>query len=532
MKKLEWHITVKTCICAHPPRPPPTMLFNACGRRVILFLMSRSTLKFGGSGGKRWPTSPDALHWTLQDTPGIKSFDGLGRTFCSLLVRGITFFTSTISVDACRNFLTMCVVSYAIHVRSCLGSSFNFARRQSTPRAAQSRPHLRRLRSSHETMPKVVKKHGRKEKAYTHVDATEARLIRRMSEEGLRWTKIRKITGRGNGAIEKALHTKPPATTTAPTVGRPKVVTPQVFKLLTKSCQALQKETGGLEEVTVAMLKAHAGVEASDRKVLEAFHENGVRFRKLKEKLILSKEDVRSRFCWGNKRLRRSKALWVKKPHATIDTKHFQLFRCRVGRDFAARRAVRGAYQKKGKKGGLVQPHLVKHKPTLNFPAKGVKVNAAVVDGRIRMWEYVNGNWNGAEAARMYKGPLLKALRKAFPHHSPTSKWCVLEDNDPSGYKSSKGLATKKEANIVTDDLPKRSPDLNVLDYSLWKTIDMRMRIQERDFPKKKETKTEFMARLRHTALTLPTAVVQKAVRDMHRRVRLVVKFKGRQHIE
>ena len=42
-------------------------------------------------------------------------------------------------------------------------------------------------------------------KKYTHVDATEARLIKAMAREGLSWSQIHKITGRGNGAIAKAL---------------------------------------------------------------------------------------------------------------------------------------------------------------------------------------------------------------------------------------------------------------------------------------------------------------------------------------
>ena len=368
-------------------------------------------------------------------------------------------------------------------------------------------------------------------KKYVHVDATEARLIKRMAECGLAWKKIQEITGRGNGAIEKALKAKPVAPKAAPKKGRPIIITPTVYKLLEKACQLLQKQAAGLTEVTAAMIKTEAGVAASDKKVLEAFHKRGVWFRKLKEKIQLSTEDIRTRWAWSKKRMRRSKKQWRTKPHAIIDTKHYQVFTNREGREFAARRSVRGAYQTKGKKGALVKPHLVKHKPNLKFPAKGVKVNAAVIKGRIRMWDYVDGNWNGAQAAKMYKGPLQRALKKAFPAH--TGPWCVLEDNDPTGYKSNKGLAAKKAVGIKTDDLPKRSPDFNVLDYSLWKAINARMRAQEREFPKNmKETKAEFLARLRRTALNLPTAAVQSAVEDMHRRVRLCAKYRGRQYVE
>ena len=70
----------------------------------------------------------------------------------------------------------------------------------------------------------------------------------------------------------------------------------------------------------------------------------------------------------------------------------------------------------------------------------------------------------------------------------------------------------------MTDDLPPRSPDSNVLDYSLWALINTAMKQQERKFPaNKKETENEFKARLRKTALGLPIDLVSKCVGDMHR---------------
>ena len=50
-----------------------------------------------------------------------------------------------------------------------------------------------------------------------------------------------------------------------------------------------------------------------------------------------------------------------------------------------------------------------------------------------------------------------------------------MEDNDPAGYKSSKGMAAKAAAGIETLDLPKRSPDLNPLDFSFWAAANQKM---------------------------------------------------------
>ena len=92
---------------------------------------------------------------------------------------------------------------------------------------------------------------------------------------------------------------------------------------------------------------------------------------------------------------------------------------------------------------------------------------AAVIDSKIRVWHEMD-KWDGATAAAAYKGPLKNALKRAFPKRR---NHVILEDNDPSGYKSGKGLQAKSEAGISTLDLPKRSPDLNVLDYSLWSLV-------------------------------------------------------------
>jgi len=146
------------------------------------------------------------------------------------------------------------------------------------------------------------------------------------------------------------------------------------------------------------------------------------------------------------------------------------------------------------------------------------------------MWHYIEGRWNAERAVEMYSGPLLKAMQKAFPTHARKAgaKWTVMEDNDPAGYKSAAAEKEKKKVGIKVKKLPCRSPDLNVLDYSLWTAITRKMRAQERNFAKNyRETKEDFLARLRRTALGLPTNVVKKAVMDMEVRVALLKKAKG-----
>ena len=75
------------------------------------------------------------------------------------------------------------------------------------------------------------------------------------------------------------------------------------------------------------------------------------------------------------------------------------------------------------------------------------------------------------------------------------------------------GMAAKADARMRSEGLPRRSRDLNVLDYSLWHAINERMREEEKQFPaNRKDTKEQHLVRLRATALGLPRAVVEGGV--------------------
>ena len=153
-------------------------------------------------------------------------------------------------------------------------------------------------------------------------------------------------------------------------------------------------------------------------------------------------------------------------------------------------------------------------------------VVAGVGAGRVSMWHYVqDSRWNGEAARHMYTKPLLTALKKTF---STKRSWQVLEDNDPTGFKSGKGNAAKEEVNIKPFLIPKRSPDLSVCDYALWTEINRKMRAEERSWPKnKREARDDYMQRLRRTALRLPTAFITKSIGDMQRRCQRLYEAKG-----
>ena len=143
----------------------------------------------------------------------------------------------------------------------------------------------------------------------------------------------------------------------------------------------------------------------------------------------------------------------------------------------------------------------------------------------VTLWEYINGRWSGAEAARIYSGPMKKALQAEYPDRT---RFAVLEDNDPTGYRSKKGIQAKKDASIDVFEITCHSPELNICDYWLWKQVNSKMREQERRWPEgKKEDRDAYLRRLRRAAMSLTEAEIDAAMSSMKRRCEDLKKAKG-----
>ena len=104
----------------------------------------------------------------------------------------------------------------------------------------------------------------------------------------------------------------------------------------------------------------------------------------------------------------------------------------------------------------------------------------------------------------------------------------ILEDNDPTGNMSKKGIAEKKTQKLNVFTIPKRSPDLNVLDYSVWNEVEKKLRAQERNMgDDKHETRSKFEQRVDRTASGLPASYIDAAIGDLRKRCGLLYKAKG-----
>ena len=197
-------------------------------------------------------------------------------------------------------------------------------------------------------------------KGFTHMHPVETKLAKRWAREKKSMPEIAALLGRHRSIVAK--HMRRPARGSKVANGRPRAITREVYASLRKALEKLLRGAGAQTEVTVGIVKAAAGCTASDKTVREAFHARGVWFRKLREKPVLTADDVVERRTFAEAYSTRSANAWVAKPHAIIDNKHFPMYVDRKGREHAARRQVRGAYRQ-GR--DACAAHLVKPKASL-----------------------------------------------------------------------------------------------------------------------------------------------------------------------
>ena len=275
--------------------------------------------------------------------------------------------------------------------------------------------------------------------------------------------------------------------------------------------------------VTIDMIKKAFRKKVCVRVLANALHAHNVWFHRLREKPILTDDDVKARYAFARKYRNKSAAWWRTAVQLHIDNHAFHVPTTGAARRTLAARRVYGAYRAPGR---LLQKEHVKQKRNLrqNTGAKHVLVAGGVGAGKVLLWHVVE-KWNADAAAKLYAGPIRTALKNSYPGKR---SWQMLEDNDPSGYQTAKGRAAKAAAKITSFEIPKRNPDLNVMDYHFWSEIETRLRKQERRWPDgRKETREQFKARLRRVAKGFTATHVNKAMGDMKWRVSQLYKAKG-----
>ncbi|CAE7522337.1 F52C9.6 [Symbiodinium sp. CCMP2592] len=355
---------------------------------------------------------------------------------------------------------------------------------------------------------------------WTKMSEEQRELARDWYSRGKKPSEIAELLGRDTSTMTRLLcMQKQPKKQ-----GRPKALTTAQVDLLERRLDELIVKVDGATTITVETLKKATKSKASTQCILHALHKRNIYFRKLREKPVLTPADIRDRYAFAKKYRGKSKQWWLSNVHAFIDGKHFQVYLTGAERVRAAKHVTFGAYRRPGQ--GLCKGYVKPKEGNLrhNTGAKGVLLHVGVGAGKVISVQEVAGRWNGNSASVFYK-TLAKDLAKAWPGKR---KYTVLEDNDPTGYKSSKGLAAKHEAQIGVLEIPKRSPDLSVLDYAIWKEVNKRLRKQEKTWSgAKRETRPQYLKRLKRTIRNLPKAFLEDSIGDMVRRCKRLYESKG-----
>lgn len=349
----------------------------------------------------------------------------------------------------------------------------------------------------------------------------EKNLVRRMHfEQSKKPTDIAEALGRSLSAVCRLLAQKK-----APKpIGRPKALSDAKVDRIVALLDNMVDEADGNYEVTLDQLVRRSRLKVCKKVVANALHDRGYKFRDMRQKPILTPADVQERFKWAKKYKNKPSAWWLKTVHVHLDNHVFKVATTSAGRKLLAKRVVRGVYRQKGKslRSGHVKPHAKQH---LSLGAKGILKAGGIGGGKVLVWHTVQGAWSGDQAAALYTDVVRPALEKQYPQKR---KFCILEDNDPTGNQSNKGLQAKRESKLEVLHIPKRSPDLNVMDFAVWSEIERRMRQQEKKWPaSKRETREAFELRLNRTAKNLPEAFINKSISDLKRRSERLFEAKG-----
>lgn len=211
---------------------------------------------------------------------------------------------------------------------------------------------------------------------------------------------------------------------------------------------------------------------------------------------------------------------FTQKVDAILDNKKFQIPTHVAALRSLKRGQVKGHLRTRAE-GALDQCKRPNTRKNRVNPGGSVTVCAGIIDGRLRLWHYLKkGKWNGSVAAGLYRGPLLKALQK---YRGVKASYVILEDNDPSGFKSGKGQAAKKAVGIRAVPFPKYSPDLNPLDFHVWHAVEERvMKKLKGPISVKK-----FGALLRGAARAVKRDDILAAVASIRERAKAIVAAKG-----
>ena len=350
-------------------------------------------------------------------------------------------------------------------------------------------------------------------RAFTPAEILE-RLASKRARRGIaapHLTRLRKVL-KGEAYLRGRVETR----------GAPRKLTLKKIKKIFSVRKALVVKANSQQEVTWKVVLKAARAKVDPTTAAKNLQDAGfdVKFRapRLKPLREPEHEAERVQVCRG----------WLKKPLSyftskidlIIDNEKFAVPTNVMGARYVKSRKVRGHLRTRSE--GLL-PGFTKPDPRKHRRNTGPVVNvcAGIINGKMKLWHYLPKRWCGKAAVDCYEGPIARALRR---NKGQKRKYLVLEDNDPSGYKTRVAAAAKAALGIEAVQFPRYSPDLNPLDFYLWSEVERRMAKKTTG----RESLAQYKARLRRTAMAIPAKQIKAAVACIQTRAAMVVKAKGR----
>ena len=262
-----------------------------------------------------------------------------------------------------------------------------------------------------------------------------------LASDILRKLKAARRRGRASGpslkSVRRAMKGHSFKRTGVETRGRKRSLSAVNVRALERARKRLIKNADGDEEVHWSDVIRAARVPAvhrstAARAVRAAGHNVQRRTPRLKPDRTNVDERQRKDLCDKYRKL--PAAFWTTKIHAYTDCKRWTIPRNVRGHKFLNKLKVRFHLRtpEEGIQRGFTKPDPRKH---LRNVGPKVNVFAAVVAGRVRVWHYLPGRWSGAVAADLYRSVLSPVMKR---HYGDKKKYVILEDNDPTGFKSNK----------------------------------------------------------------------------------------------
>jgi len=281
----------------------------------------------------------------------------------------------------------------------------------------------------------------------------------------------------------------------------------------------LIKKAAGAHEVTYDMVIRSARVSVHRTTAARSLGPQ-ICWRRLREKPPRTDGHGETRMDVCDVWRKKPAAFWRDRVDLIIDNKKFPIPTTEAAKRRLLNQKLRGVLRTRseGLAAGFTKSNMRKHK----FNAGGyVSILAGICGDRIVLWEEVRGRWTGKAAAAMYEGPIKRALAK----HRPRKRtWLIMEDNDPTGFKSNAAKHAKAENGMRTLNQPAYSPDLNPLDFSIWEQISKKALAKAQP---QRETVKDYKANLRRTALRMPRKTIRKAVAAIRGRAEAIFLARG-----